>query len=289
MDQDANPYSYKCILRSHRDMTGAGRGDRRRVRTSSTRGERVDTALVLAGGRSERFAGAEKSLATLGGEPMIQRVLTRVSPLVDTVVVSCRTEQYDALRAALDTTDADVHLEFAFDDHPDRGPVYGLREGLRAIGGDHSRGEHVTSDDHGCECGTDPHGERKGERTYEDTVIVVACDLPLLEPTLFECLETHIGEGDATIPETSDGQRHPLAGLYRVVPTLEAIAAARSERDSTTPRWPGMFDVLTRLEATIVPPGQLPRGVERMLRNVNTRTALDAVEALLEEETEGRS
>ena len=247
----------------------------------------MDTALVLAGGRSERFAGAEKSLATLAGEPMIQRVLTRVAPLVDTVVVSCRTEQYDALRAALDTTDADVHLEFAFDDHPDRGPVSGLRGGLRAIGGDHSRDEHATSDDHGHERGTEPHGDGKGGREYDDTVIVVACDLPLLEPTLFECLETHLGEGDATIPETADGQHHPLAGLYRVVPTLEAIAAARGEHDPTTPRWPGMFDVLSRLETTIVAPGSLPRDVERMLWNVNTRTALDAVETLLEKAERG--
>ena len=230
---------------------------------------RVDAALVLAGGRSARFSGQEKSLARLEGEAMITRVVARVSPLVDTVVVSCRAEQRDGLSDALADVDldADTHLVFAFDEYPDRGPVYGLQAGLRVV-----RRE--------CEYGFQ---DRNAKSEPRDTAVVVACDLPLLEPVLFECLEGYLGETDVVVPETSDGQRHPLAGLYRVTPTLEAITGVGGARDCSRST-PGMFDLLSRLETVWVGSDRLPRGADRMLRNVNTRAELATAESVLEAE-----
>src|SRR5207247_11298006 len=47
----------------------------------------VDTALVLAGGESERF-GEPKSLVDVAGKPMIRRVVDAIGPLAGEVVVS---------------------------------------------------------------------------------------------------------------------------------------------------------------------------------------------------------
>src|SRR5206468_11311938 len=47
----------------------------------------VDTALVLAGGESERF-GEPKSLVDVAGKPMIRRVVDAIRPLAGGVVVS---------------------------------------------------------------------------------------------------------------------------------------------------------------------------------------------------------
>jgi molybdopterin-guanine dinucleotide biosynthesis protein A len=44
--------------------------------------------VVLAGGRSRRFQGADKSLQTLAGRPLIQRVIARARPQVDELVIS---------------------------------------------------------------------------------------------------------------------------------------------------------------------------------------------------------
>jgi len=44
--------------------------------------------VVLAGGRSRRFEGADKALQTLAGRPLIQRVIDRARPQVDELVIS---------------------------------------------------------------------------------------------------------------------------------------------------------------------------------------------------------
>ena len=44
--------------------------------------------VVLAGGRSRRFKGADKSLQTLAGRPLIQTVIERARPQVDELVIS---------------------------------------------------------------------------------------------------------------------------------------------------------------------------------------------------------
>jgi len=44
--------------------------------------------VVLAGGRSRRFKGVDKSLEILAGRPLIQRVLEKAGPQVDELVIS---------------------------------------------------------------------------------------------------------------------------------------------------------------------------------------------------------
>ncbi|SFG62061.1 molybdopterin-guanine dinucleotide biosynthesis protein A [Halopelagius inordinatus] len=85
--------------------------------------------IVLAGGRSTRFDGGDKALASLDGVPLVARVADTLEPLVDHLVVNCREDQRDSLAAAL--SDVAVPVTFAPDPMSDRGPLFGLRTALR--------------------------------------------------------------------------------------------------------------------------------------------------------------
>jgi molybdopterin-guanine dinucleotide biosynthesis protein A len=50
------------------------------------------SGIILAGGRSTRFGGGEKSLKPVNGQPMICHVREAIKPLVDEIIVSVRDE-----------------------------------------------------------------------------------------------------------------------------------------------------------------------------------------------------
>lgn len=91
------------------------------------------SGVVLAGGRSTRFGGGDKALATLDGDPLVRHVASAVEPVVDELVVNCRPDQADDFDLAL--TDLSVPVAFAFDPICDRGPLFGLRTALRHANG----------------------------------------------------------------------------------------------------------------------------------------------------------
>jgi molybdopterin-guanine dinucleotide biosynthesis protein A len=124
------------------------------------------TAVVLAGGRSTRFGDDDKAVADLAGTPMIRRVVDRVSPAVDAVVVNCRAAQREAIAAALDG--AAVPVAFAEDDYPDEGPMAGMATGLRAVEGEYA--------------------------------FVVACDMPFVEAGFVDYLFERAAGHDAAVP-----------------------------------------------------------------------------------------
>jgi molybdopterin-guanine dinucleotide biosynthesis protein A len=124
------------------------------------------TAVVLAGGRSTRFGDDDKAVADLAGTPMIRRVVDRVAPTVDGVVINCRAAQTPAIRAAL--ADADDPVTVAEDDYPDEGPMAGMATGLRAAEGEYA--------------------------------FVVACDMPFVEAGFVEYLFERASGHEAAVP-----------------------------------------------------------------------------------------
>ncbi|MCX7165994.1 MAG: molybdenum cofactor guanylyltransferase [Rhodocyclales bacterium] len=46
------------------------------------------TGVILAGGQGRRMGGVDKGLQSLNGRPMVQWVLTRLAPQVDTVLIN---------------------------------------------------------------------------------------------------------------------------------------------------------------------------------------------------------
>lgn len=84
------------------------------------------SGIILAGGRSTRM-GSPKALLPFGGEPLVARLVARIRPLFDEVIVAASPGQ------ELPPLDARV----VFDDVAHEGPVGGILYGLRAAGGEY--------------------------------------------------------------------------------------------------------------------------------------------------------
>ena len=193
----------------------------------------MNGGIVLCGGKSTRM-GASKALLPFGPETMLQRVVrllgTVAAPMV---VVAAADQELPALPAGVIVTR---------DEREGRGPLEGLRAGLKAL----------------------PDGVA--------AAYVTSCDVPLLVPgfvtRMFELAEGH----DIAVMEI-DGFPHPLSAVYQsaVLPQVEDLLA----HDRLRPVF--LFDaVRTRkvqpAEMTAVDPDLLT------LRNLNTRE--DYLEAL---------
>lgn len=171
------------------------------------------TGLVLAGGRSTRFLGGDKALATLGGRPLVCHAAAAVAPAVDELVVNCRSDQRDDLTAALVGVD-DAPVRFAVDPVPDEGPVAGLLTGLR-----HARGRYTA---------------------------VVGCDQPCLRTATLAGLFDRAAGTAGAVP-TVDGRRAALGGVYRTAAARRAAETSLARGSNT------LRDVVRGLDPTGVP------------------------------------
>ena len=170
--------------------------------------------------------GSPKATLPFGPEAMLQRVVrllgTVVSPIV---VVAARAQSLPALPHDIAVT---------HDEHDERGPLEGLRAGLKAL------------------------------PASVDMAYVTSCDVPLLVPAFVERMIELVGDHDIAVMEV-EGFPHPLSAVYRrdVLPHVEMLLA----NDRLRPVF--LFDaVRTRrvqtAEMTAVDP-QL-----QTLRNLNT-------------------
>lgn len=198
----------------------------------------VTTGIVVAGGTSSRFGPEEKALATVGGTPMLRRVVDGLAPRVDRVVVNARLEQRPAFSTAL--ADAAGSIRFAIDGEPDGGPVAGLATALDGVDGGRA--------------------------------VVLACDLPLVgTETLASLLDAFgtVGGAAATdcVLPIVDGRPQPLCGVYAV----DGVDAALDSLG--TPRNRPLGELLDRLRVSTVSTSTLPAG-PHSFANVNTRADL---------------
>lgn len=192
--------------------------------------------MVLAGGRSTRFGGADKAVAELAGTPLIRRVVDRLADVVDEFVVNCRDDQVDAIEPALDDRHADV--TFALDPEPDLGPMVGIRTGLRAA-----------------------------EAEY---AAVVACDMPFVEPDLVTYLFDRTAGHDAAVVRLDDGWFQTTQAVYRVE---EMAAACDRALDRGDRRILAAFD---DLDVAVVDEATVRRRASlATFDNINTRAELD--------------
>ncbi|WP_254508585.1 molybdenum cofactor guanylyltransferase [Anatilimnocola floriformis] len=131
--------------------------------------------IILCGGQSSRM-GAPKAALPFGPELMLQRVYRLLSEVVQPIVVVSAADQ------VLPELPADAL--FAQDEQPSRGPLEGLRAGMKVM------------------------------QPLCDLVYVTSCDVPLLQPgfvrRMLELAEGY--EAAATV----DGEFvHPLSAAYR--------------------------------------------------------------------------
>jgi len=132
------------------------------------------SGAVMAGGVSHRL-GRDKALESIGGKLLIERVLDTLTPLTtEILVVVASPEQAEALPLP-------PSVRVLTDVYPKRGALGGIFTGLRA--------------------------------SAEPWSLVVACDMPFLNPGLLQHLIEVSAGVDAVIPRLG-GRPEPLHALY---------------------------------------------------------------------------
>ncbi len=138
--------------------------------------------LLLAGGQSRRMGGGDKALRLVGGLPLLERVIERMRPQVETLVLNANGEPSRFARFGLPVVPDSVP-DFA-------GPLAGVLAGLDWTAVNRPDCSHVVS---------------------------VATDAPFLPKDLVSRLVRSMEEGHADLAcAASGGQPHPVIGLWPV-------------------------------------------------------------------------
>jgi len=185
----------------------------------------AEAGIVLCGGKSTRM-GSSKALLPFGSETMLQRVVRLLGEVVSPMVVVA------ALDQELPALPRDVII--ARDEHEARGPLEGLRAGLKALPED-------------------------VEKAY-----VTSCDVPLLVPNFVRQMLDLARGYDVAVMEI-DGFTHPLSAVYRraTLPSVDDLLA----QDRLRPVF--LFEAV---KTRRVRPEEMTADPElRTLRNLNTR------------------
>jgi molybdopterin-guanine dinucleotide biosynthesis protein A len=144
--------------------------------------------IVLCGGKSTRM-GTSKALLPFGPETMLQRVVRLLGDVVSPIVAVAAADQI--------LPDLPAHVIVTHDEQQGRGPLEGLRAGLKALP------DHV------------------------DAAYVTSCDVPLLVPGFVRQMLDLATGYDIAVVEI-DGFPHPLSAVYRrdTLPRVESLLAA---------------------------------------------------------------
>ncbi|RQG86165.1 molybdenum cofactor guanylyltransferase [Natrarchaeobius halalkaliphilus] len=193
--------------------------------------------IVLAGGQSTRFDDTDKAVAELAGIPMIRRVLERLDPMVDELVVNCRGEQVASIRETLRDGPG---VTFAVDPVPDRGPMAGILVGLR--------------------------------ETTATYAVVVACDMPLVDPAFVDYLFERARGCDGAVPQLEDQWFQTTQAVYRCEPMAAGCERALEDGDGR------IVTALADLEYVVVEETEVREQASlETFENVNTRAELEGV------------
>ncbi len=142
----------------------------------------VPVGVLLAGGRSERMGGGDKTLRVLGGRPMLARVIARARPQVGELIVNANGDPARFAAFGLPVV-ADVIEGFA-------GPLAGILTALEWTARRHPGAEWIAS---------------------------FATDAPFFPEDLVARLAGAVARDGADLAcARSAGRAHPVFGLWRV-------------------------------------------------------------------------
>jgi molybdopterin-guanine dinucleotide biosynthesis protein A len=154
------------------------------------------TIVIQAGGMSARM-GEDKALKPFLGRPLIQRVIDRVTPIADEIIITTnRPAEYEFLNTSTRPIGQSVRrLRLVPDLKPGRGALGGLYTAVASAA--------------------------------SPLIAVVACDMPFASPMFFEgALKLMVEEAaDVVIAKTDEGYE-PIHALYRRDTCLPAIESA---------------------------------------------------------------
>ena len=161
-------------------------------------------AIILAGGKGTRLAGRDKGWLHYQGVPLINRVLERLQPQVDEIVISCNrnVRRYQQLGFTVVTDTSDNFL----------GPMAGIAAAAGLCRG--------------------------------DAVLLSPCDTPKLPPNLTDSLKQALLQtrADVAVPRDDFGPQY-LNSLLRQEAALGAQAALESGQRAVR-HWLARFDVV---------------------------------------------
>jgi molybdenum cofactor guanylyltransferase len=141
------------------------------------------SVIILAGGRSRRM-GQDKMWMMLDGQPLIERVVRRLLPLADEVLLSAApAEQYQDLLRSLP-----IPAQVVTDRYTGSGPLAGMHSGLSAA--------------------------------RNDLALVIAADMPFVNTELLRFMIGLAQDYDGVAPRIYNpskraGELEPLHALYR--------------------------------------------------------------------------
>ena len=189
--------------------------------------------IVLCGGQSTRM-GTSKALLPFGPETMLQRVVRLLGSVTSPLVAVAAPDQ--------ELPVLPVNVAITRDEREGRGPLEGLRAGLKAL-------------------------PAEVEAAY-----VTSCDVPLLVPKFVERMVELLGDHDIAVMEI-DGFAHPLSAVYRrsTLPHIERLLAADRLRVSY------LFDAV---KTRRVQPAEMRIADSELLTLRNLNTPEDYREAL---------
>jgi molybdopterin-guanine dinucleotide biosynthesis protein A len=197
--------------------------------------------IILAGGKSTRL-GRDKASEVLAGRTLLQRAVDACAGVASRyVVVRARGQALPALEAS-------APVESVEDAYPETGPLGGIYTGLTALAG-------------AAEAGP---------------ALVLACDLPLLQPSLLKGL-LRLAPGHDAVAPVRDRLPEPLCAVYSV----RCAEAAKRQLDAGAYRVAGLLEAV---DARYVPEGEWrPWDAEGLsFLNVNREDDLARARALLE-------
>jgi molybdenum cofactor guanylyltransferase len=144
------------------------------------------SGIVLAGGQGRRMGGVDKGLQSLRGKTMVERVIARLAPQVDDIVINAN-QNLERYRAFGRDVVSDQVQGFA-------GPLAGLHAGLKAV--------------------------------RHPLAVTVPCDSPFLPADLVSRLQNSIKDHDLAVAKTGDQPHPVFALVRRNVrENLEAFLA----------------------------------------------------------------
>jgi molybdopterin-guanine dinucleotide biosynthesis protein A len=185
----------------------------------------VVSVAILAGGQSKRMS-RDKALLTVGGQSLIERVINRVKPLTDDLLISTNSpEKY-----------AQFGLRCVVDVYPGKAALGGIYSVLRAA--------------------------------QHPSVLVVACDMPLLNTALLQYLVDLAPTADAVVPIVDGIQPETLHAVYskKSIPAIETCLQNNNLRVS------GMFD---NISVRYVDRNEIARFDPEFLSFINVNTPDD--------------
>lgn len=137
--------------------------------------------IVLAGGRSRRFRGADKSLQILAGKTLVERVASRLRPQVDDLIISANGDpsRFSGMGVPVVADDISGY----------QGPFAGLAAGIAWLASD---------------------------RPDVRWVVTVPVDVPFFPMDLVSRLAATAVPMDVPAVVVSGGRPHPVFGLWPV-------------------------------------------------------------------------